>query len=211
MVDALRWASGTAMGAGAAALAVDLAPAAGAAVGTVAIGVGMYFGIEWVLQGDLGPNYPLPEEFDPANPFGSTYPVAGSLTLTIETGVFFVAEGAVQSMADHLGFLFGYGASGMPGFPNPYDRHDPKMGNDPRVNGQHLRNALEGIKKNIGRSDLHTFFADNLTETQYTALTNDLDSLVWDLQNHGHFYEQFGSKLSEEILGLLQETGYLVL
>jgi len=99
----------------------------------------------------------------------------------------------------------------MPGFPNPYDRHDPKMGNDPRVNGQHLRNALEGIKKNIGRSDLHTFFADNLTETQYTALTNDLDSLVWDLQNHGHFYEQFGSKLSEEILGLLQETGYLVL
>ncbi|HNS52883.1 MAG TPA: RHS repeat-associated core domain-containing protein, partial [Anaerolineae bacterium] len=205
----VEWAFGVAVGAGSAALAVDLAVGGGAALCTLGLGMGAYCGTVWALQ-DLGRGYALPEEYDPAQPFGSTYPLPESSTLAIETGAFFVATGAIRSMADHLGFLFGYGAAGMPGFPNPYDRHEPKQGNDPRVNGRHPRNALEGIRKNIGRSDLRTLFADSLTETQYTALTNDLDSLVWDLQNEGYYYEQFGSQLSQEILGLLQELGYLV-
>ncbi|MEO0249402.1 MAG: RHS repeat-associated core domain-containing protein [candidate division WOR-3 bacterium] len=178
--------------------------------GTIVLGVAFYYASEWVINGPLGPDYPLPEEFDPANPFGATYPLPESSTLSINSNIFFAASGAIQSMADHLSFVFGYGPSGLPGFPNPFDRHDPQKSNDLKVNARHVRNALEGIQRNLGKMDLRSYLQQELNAEQFSGLTEALDNLILDLQNQGYFYEQFGSELSGDILRLLTEMGYIV-
>jgi hypothetical protein len=127
-----------------------------------------------------------------------------------ESGRLSAMPEAVQSMADHLGFMFGYGAAGMPGFPDPYDRHDPKKPNYAKTNAQHIKNSLEGIQRNLGKQDLRTYLENALNEKQYTALTQDLDYLVTDLQSQEWFYQQIGPELSSDILGLLKDMGYIL-
>jgi RHS repeat-associated protein len=75
-------------------------------VGIGVFGYGWAQGCLWVINGPLGPDYPLPEEFNPDS-LNATYPLPESSTLLIDNGMFFAASGAIQSMADHLGFLFG--------------------------------------------------------------------------------------------------------
>ena len=163
---------------------------------------------------DNGPAYPLPEAFE-AGAIGATYPLPGTSTLRVQTA--FPALGdlaagkAVQSMADHLGFAFGYGSTGLPGFPDPFKRHDPKKENSLKGNGEHIRNALQGIKDNFGRGQNLTDFLkqSRLSDAQVAQLTEHLDSLVSELQNQGYMYEQFGPKLSGQILDLLKDVRYI--
>jgi hypothetical protein len=134
----------------------------------------------------------------------------GATTLTIAGTVVLAIPRGVQSMADHLGFLFGYGAAGLPGFPNPFNRHDPNKPNDSRVNGRHIRNALRDIKENLGNSDLQTFLEQHCTPEQIESFTKAFDSLTWDLTEQGYLYEQIGADYAQEILTLLTEMGWPV-
>jgi hypothetical protein len=113
-------------------------------------------------------------------------------------------------MADHLGFMFGYGPNGLPEFPDPFRRHDPKKTNAPKVNGDHIRNSLQGIRQNIGRGELHSYLERHLTPNQLNELTHALDNLVQDLSSQGYFYEQFGADTSEHILFVLKEMGWAI-
>ena len=122
------------------------------------------------------------------------------------------ARNAVISLADHLGFLFGYGEAGLNGFPDPFNRHDPKKENHLKTNGDHIRRSLKGIEKNLGRNqNLRDFLRKALKdETRYKELTKALDDLAYDLQNKEYFYEQFGSEIGDDILDILIRTGYIV-
>ena len=97
-----------------------------------------------------------------------------------------------------------------PGFPDPFDRHDPKKPNYAKTNAEHIRNSLRGIQRNLGKQDLRTYLQDVLTKDQHASLTRDLDYLVTDLQSQDWFYQQIGPELSSDILGLLEKMGYLV-
>ncbi len=135
------------------------------------------------------------------------------VTSMAATGFLFTRHSrkAIQSMADHLGFMFGYGGSGINGFPDPFNRHDPKKTNSLKNNAKHIRNSLKGIQRNLGETDLRAFLNETLTEEQYTSLTNELDNLVAHLQDsEGWFYNEIGSDLSDEILELLTEMKYVI-
>ena len=115
---------------------------------------------------------------------------------------------AITSMADHLGFMFSYD-NGLPGFPDPHDRHDPNRSNSIRNNARHIRNSLRGIQRNLGNTDLRTFLQETLTEDEFAGLTEGLDNLVAGLQDEGWLYQEIGEELSQEILSLLQDMGYI--
>jgi RHS repeat-associated protein len=116
----------------------------------------------------------------------------------------------ITRMADHLGFLFGYGAAGLPGFPNPFDRHDRNRTNDPSVNARHIRNSLKGLERNLQGSDLRSYLRETLTRHQYQQLTRALDNLLIDIGDQGYFYEQMGPEVANQIADLLGEMGYAI-
>jgi hypothetical protein len=59
------------------------APVVAGGVGIAGIGLCEYYGAMWVMNGPLGPDYPLPEEFVPGA-IGATYPLPAGSTLTTE-------------------------------------------------------------------------------------------------------------------------------
>ena len=83
----MEWAAGAVSG-GSVVLAVDLSVAGPVvlvgAAGAVGITVCGVYGTAWVINGPLGPSYPLPEEFNPDRPFGTTYPLPEGSTTTID-------------------------------------------------------------------------------------------------------------------------------
>ncbi|MDM8519447.1 hypothetical protein QUF64_05315 [Anaerolineales bacterium HSG6] len=121
------------------------------------------------------------------------------------------ARKAVVSMADHLGFALGFGETGTPGFPNPFNRHDPKKGNHINDNGRHIRNALKGIESNLKRNQtLRDFFQKYLSDREYQGLTQTLDRFIEALRNpNSPIYKQTDPKIRKEILEILTRTGYL--
>gem|GEM_PF-2462890 len=121
------------------------------------------------------------------------------------------AKGAVTSLADHLGFALGFAEVGTPGFPNPFQRHDPQKKNYRETNGKHIRNALRGIEQNLARNQtLRDYFRQALNEKQYQGLTEALDKLVKQLKNpHSEMSQAFGENVSAEILEILERTKYI--
>jgi hypothetical protein len=121
----------------------------------------------------------------------------------------FAMPGAVKSMADHLGFLLGYGASGLPGFPDPFNRHDRNKPNRLRVNARHIRNSLRSMKERMGVDDLRTFLQQELGAEEFQGMTEGLDNLAQLLTEQGWHYEQIGADLADEILTLLTEMNWI--
>jgi len=65
--------------------APELVVAGSLVVGGVGIGGCAYYGTMWVINGPLGPSYPLPEESIPGT-IGATYPLPEGSTLSLTTG-----------------------------------------------------------------------------------------------------------------------------
>jgi RHS repeat-associated protein len=177
---------------------------AAGAVGLVGItGYGAFQVGLWAAE-DNGPNYPLPS-IDYMGGVQSTYSLAGTTTLSVDSGiVLYKAEGAVKSMAAHMGYTF----------QNPLGGWDPKKkpeaDNSVETNARHIRDALHDIKDNLSRGeDLRSYLKDNLTEKQYNSFTKALDDYASGLQDGGWLREQIGNDdLSGDILKLLKDTGY---
>ena len=178
---------------------------AAAATAAVVLSAGAYCAATWAMQ-DMGPSYEVPLGYS-LGEIGATYPIAGGTTVGIAS-VYLAQSGAVGGIADHLGFIFELGTAGLPGFPDPFNRHDRNKTRSAKNSAEHIRNSLRGIKRNLGRADLRSHLQETLTPDKYQGLTEGLDSLVWDLQNQGYFYENFGAELGDEILQLLTEMGY---
>ncbi len=172
----------------------------------VVTGVAMYYGTRWAMQ-DMGPDYQVPEYLE--GTISSSYSIPAGTTLSIDTVYLATSKGLI-SLADHLGFAMGFGANGLPNFPGPDNRHDKDKNNDIKNNGKHIRNALKGIQRNLGRQDLRTYLQGNLEPEQYDSFTRYFDYLVTDLKNQEWLFEQFGQELSQEILNLLSDMNYVV-
>ncbi len=112
----------------------------------------------------------------------------------------------LESMGSHLSFMFGYD-NGLPGWPDPWKRHDKNKTNSIRSNGKHIKEDLKGFKRQ-GVKDIHSFLKDNLSSEQYTSLCKDMENLIYDLQHQGYFYKEIGAETSEAILRLLTELNY---
>ena len=141
----------------------------------------------------------------------STYGLPGTSTLRLDPDAIptylHTANDGTARTADHLGFLLGYGASGLPGFPDPNKRHDKDGTNDLRNNAKHIRNWLRSTQRNLGRENLESFLRRELNEKQYKGFTDGLRTLQHNLQNE-YYVQQIGEDLSQEILRLLTEVGY---
>ncbi len=79
------------------------------------------------------------------------------------------------------------------------------------INGKHIRNALEGIERNLARNQtLRDFLRKQLKPMEYDGLTHWLDELVNQLKNPtSDIYREFGEDLSQEILEILARTKYI--
>ncbi len=120
------------------------------------------------------------------------------------------AREAMVSLADHMGFALGFGAAGTPGFPNPFQRHDPQKGNYLKTNGKHILNALRGIERVLGRQTLRGFLRNRLTPKEYDGLIKVLDDLVIQLNNpDSPISKEFGEKTCQDILEILKRTKYI--
>ncbi len=120
------------------------------------------------------------------------------------------AKEAIVSLADHMGFALGFGAAGTPGFPNPFQRHDPQKGNHLKTNGKHILNALRGIERVLGRQTLRDFLRNRLKPREYEGLTTTLDDLVTQLENpNSSISQEFGEETRQAILEILKRTKYI--
>jgi len=120
------------------------------------------------------------------------------------------AREAMVSLADHMGFALGFGAAGTPGFPNPFQRHDPQKGNYLKTNGKHILNALRGIERVLGRQTLRGFLRNRLTPEEYDGLIKALDDLVIELKDPNSLISrEFGEKTCQDILEILKRTKYI--
>jgi hypothetical protein len=172
-------------------------------VGVAGLGAGLYYGAMWAIE-DPFQGYPLPMELQP----GAIQPTYGlPQGSTVGSLIYYKAQDGVESMAAHLGFLYG---GSLNGFPNPFNKHDRNKRNYSRENGTHIRDALRGIQRNLQHTqDLRGFLQENLSEDALRSLTEDLNVLVEDLQRQGWAYEQFGPDVSEAILRLLADMKYI--
>jgi RHS repeat-associated protein len=189
------------------ALTVVAPPIVAGAIAVTAVG-GMTYGL--ATSEPWGPDYPLPTVVDPgASSIQPTWALPGTSTLTLDTTEVYLASKGTASMADHLGFLFGYGEAGLPGFPDPFDRHDRNKVNDPNTNAKHIRNSLRGIEENLEKNQtIRDYFRQNLTEAEYQGLTDALDNLVANFQE-GFYEGMVDPKVGQEILDILARTGYI--
>ncbi len=121
------------------------------------------------------------------------------------------AKEAVVSLADHMGFALEFGEAGTPGFPNPFQRHDPQKGNYLKTNGKHILNALRGIERVLPRRQtLREFLRGTLNPDEYDGLVTTLDKLVIELKNpNSTISKEFGEKTCQDILEILKRTKYI--
>src|SRR5439155_26708323 len=102
-----------------------------------------------------------------------------------------------------LGYTFGSPLNGWD--PNK----KPKPDNSLKDNAKHIKEALRGIRGNLGRGeDLRSFLANNLEADRYKSLTDALDDYVSGLKDGEWLREQIGNNLSEDIIDLLNSMGY---
>jgi RHS repeat-associated protein len=186
-------------------------PIGAAAAGYVATMYLFVRGAMWVMNGPLGPDYPLSEEFDPANPFGATYVLPEASTLTLETNWLLAKSG--QEIAAHLAMIYGEasvgGVPGHPGMPDPRGRDLSKNVKDLRTA---LKNELRNMRRAWGREATPNLerwlLQEGWTETDVQNTMLYLQQIGGDVQQWAEL-EYIKQGLADELLELLQTMGVM--
>jgi hypothetical protein len=152
-------------------------PAVATAIGVASIPILAYgtFQLGLWATGDNGPAYDLPDYS--GSLIQPSSPLPGTTTLAFDASGAYLMKKGLESAAAHLSFAFGV-SGGLPGFPNPFNKHDPDKDNNPKTNGKHIKNALKGFQDNLKGIDLRTYLEQKLSPEQFKSMTEYLDRLV---------------------------------